>query len=214
MQERYGTAKRACHFYEHQVVDSLNLEMRRFIARMEMVFISTADANGECDCSFRAGPPGFVRVLSDWRLVYPEYRGNGVLASLGNIVENAHVGLLFVDFFSSTVGLHVNGCAKVVEHAELLNDPRMSGGEFDDPTAPRGRQPERWVMVEVEEAYIHCSKHIPRLVKTDKEIAWGTDDESRKKGDYFGTVAIAKTCRKSPRPAEVDAEVRHGRAAR
>lgn len=59
--------------------------MREFIADREMVFIATADAAGECDCSLRAGLPGFVRSLDEKILLYPEYRGNGVLASLGNI---------------------------------------------------------------------------------------------------------------------------------
>jgi hypothetical protein len=48
-----------------------------------------------------------------------------------------------------------------------------------------GRQPERWVVVEVEEAYIHCAKHIPRLAKVPRERAWGTDDVRRKGGDFF-----------------------------
>jgi hypothetical protein len=52
--------------------------------------------------------------------------------------------------------------------------------------AESGRRPERWVIVEVEEAYIHCSKHIPRLHKGEKEIPWGTDDAVAKGGDFFG----------------------------
>ena len=93
--------------------------MKEFIANQEILFIATSDKHGECDCSFRFGKPGFVRALNDNYLVYPEYRGNGVLASQGNITENPHIGMIFVDFFASTVGLHVNGKAKVVEHEEL-----------------------------------------------------------------------------------------------
>jgi predicted pyridoxine 5'-phosphate oxidase superfamily flavin-nucleotide-binding protein len=63
-----------------------------------MVWIATADAHGACDCSFRAGPPGFVQVLGDRTVLYPEYRGNEVMASLGNIAENPHVGMVFLDF--------------------------------------------------------------------------------------------------------------------
>ncbi|GAA1807816.1 pyridoxamine 5'-phosphate oxidase family protein [Planosporangium flavigriseum] len=180
LQERYGTADRAQRFYSQQVLDRLNEQMREFVAEQEMMFVATSDANGECDNTFRAGPPGFVRVLDDERLAWPEYRGNGVMASLGNITENPHVGLLFVDFVRSVIGLHVNGRAAIVEddvmraeHADL---------DFDD--VP-GRHPERWVVVEVEEAYIHCAKHIPRLEKVPRERAWGTDDVRRKGGDFF-----------------------------
>lgn len=86
-QARFGTSVRAAAFYEHQILTSLNQPMRAFIARMEMVSIATADARGHCDCSFRAGAPGFVRVLDEQTLAYPEYRGNGVLASVGNLLR-------------------------------------------------------------------------------------------------------------------------------
>src|ERR687889_2809154 len=119
LQERFGTFKRAAAFYDKQMLDHLNPLMREYIAEQEMVFIATADANGESDASFRAGPPGFVRVLDDRTVMYPEYRGNGVMASLGNIAENGHVGMLFVDFFYAGVGLHVNGRARIVENAAV-----------------------------------------------------------------------------------------------
>src|ERR1041384_820966 len=82
LQERYGTAERAERFYREQVLSYLNSRMRDFIARQEMMFVATADAQGECDCTFRAGPPGFVWVIERDRVAWPEYRGNGVLASL------------------------------------------------------------------------------------------------------------------------------------
>ena len=89
--------------------------MIEFVGRMEMLFIATSDGRGECDASLRAGPPGFLLVLDDRTLAYPEYRGNGVLASLGNIAENPHIGLLMIDFVEDLIGLHVNGRARVVE---------------------------------------------------------------------------------------------------
>lgn len=185
-QERYGTTRRAQAFYEHQMLDRLNAHMREFIARQEMFFVATADAHGECDCSFRAGPPGFVHVLDDRTLAYPEYRGNGVMASVGNLLENAHVGLVFVDFFRTTVGLHVNGAARVVENADLPGArPDLPAAVLEAMQTGGGRRPERWILVTVEEAYIHCSKHVPLLQKLDKNIHWGTDDAGHKGGDFF-----------------------------
>jgi predicted pyridoxine 5'-phosphate oxidase superfamily flavin-nucleotide-binding protein len=138
-----------------------------------MVWVATADAHGDCDCSFRAGPPGFVQVLDHQTLRYPEFRGNGVMASLGNIAENPHVGLVFLDFDQERIGLHVNGTARILEAA----------GNGDGPS-PRA---ERWVEVRVQEAYIHCRKHLPHLVKVNGNgRAWGTDDARAKGGDYFG----------------------------
>ena len=185
LQARYGTQKRACGFYSTQMLDHLNEEMWQFIARQEMVFVSTADSNGTCDCSLRCGEPGFVRVLDNRRLVYPEYRGNGVMASLGNLSTNGHIGMFFADFFYSTVGLHLNGKASIVENDEMLRRKNLPEEILDDLEVTGGRSPERWVEVEVEEAYIHCSKHIPLLKKLDKEVDWGTDDEVKKGGDFF-----------------------------
>jgi predicted pyridoxine 5'-phosphate oxidase superfamily flavin-nucleotide-binding protein len=184
LQERHGTVDRARRFYTQQVLDHLNERMRRFVAAQEMMFISTSDGRGECDSTFRAGPPGFVRVLDEGRLVWPEYRGNGVMATLGNITENPHVGLLFVDFFREIIGLHVNG------HVKIITDAAMRTAYRDTPYDPvPGRRPENWVVMYVEEAYIHCAKHIPRLQKVPRERAWGSDDVRRKGGDLFGVAA-------------------------
>lgn len=186
LQERYGTAPRARGFYNHQMLDHLNDEMREFVGRMEMVFVATADGSGEADCSFRAGPPGFVSVLDDRTLAYPEYRGNGVMGSLGNIVENGHIGLLFMDFCGDAIGLHVNGRAAILENEELLARDQLPAGILESLLEEGGRKPERWVTVDVVEAYIHCSKHIPQMIKrSDIPQAWGTDDVARKGGDYF-----------------------------
>ncbi|MGW6937188.1 pyridoxamine 5'-phosphate oxidase family protein [Lentzea sp. NPDC054927] len=171
------TQDRATRFYSDQVLDHLNPAMAEFVGRMEMAFISTADADGECDSTLRAGPAGFLRVVDSKTVVYPEYRGNGVMASLGNIMENPHVGMLMVDFADDLIGLHVNGRARVApqeEFAEFVGDDRRI---------------ERWVVVEVQEAYIHCRKHIPRMIPVDRVRDWGTDDVKRKGGDFFGVKA-------------------------
>ena len=178
LQRRYGSQDRARRFYHQQLLDRLNDAMIEFISRQEMVWIATADGRGECDCSFRAGPPGFVQVLDARTIRYPEYRGNGVMASLGNICENPHVGLVFLDFNRARIGLHVNGSARIVE--------------ADDHGVQRPRV-ERWVEVHIQEAYIHCRKHLPRLVKAAAgKRAWGTDDARAKGGDFFGASCEAR----------------------
>lgn len=107
------------------------------------------------------------------------------MASLGNISENPHIGIFFADFFESTVGLHINGRARVAENAAIETTPNLPEQAKQQLSVTGGRKPERWVVVEVEEAYIHCSKHIPLLKKLDKRIHWGTDDEARKGGNFF-----------------------------
>ncbi|MET9292163.1 pyridoxamine 5'-phosphate oxidase family protein [Streptomyces sp. NPDC003077] len=188
MQSWFGSTERAERFYGDQVLDHLNDAMREFVARQEMFFLATADSHGECDATFRAGPPGFLRVLDAFALAYPEYRGNGVMASLGNLAENPRLGMLMIDFTRDRIGLHVNGRAQVLTDEEL----RERHPELPVDPVP-GRRAQVWVRIEVEEAYIHCAKHIPHLRKAsvEEERAWGTDDTRRKGGDFFGAAARA-----------------------
>jgi len=162
--------------------DRLSEKMVDLICRQEMMFVATADARGNCDCSPRFGKAGFVLILDDKTLAYPEYRGNGVFASLGNIKENSHVGLVFVDFFDTTVGLHVNGAAESYPGKEL---PPTLAAHLESESPHLDTAVECWVAIAVHEAYIHCSKHVPLLEKKDKQIMWGTDDMSAKSNDYF-----------------------------
>ncbi|MFR9723459.1 pyridoxamine 5'-phosphate oxidase family protein [Streptomyces sp. MS19] len=192
MQRALGSEDRAQRFYDDQVLDHLNDRMREFVARQEMFFLATADRHGECDNTFRAGPPGFLHVLAPDALAFPEYRGNGVHASLGNISENPHAGLLLLDFERARIGLHINGRARIVTDAEL----RARHPELPADPVP-GRRPEVWVRVDIEEAYIHCAKHIPHLARVDRRTAreWGTDDLRRKGGDFFGAAREAQVRR-------------------
>jgi predicted pyridoxine 5'-phosphate oxidase superfamily flavin-nucleotide-binding protein len=158
--------------------------MESFIAEQEMVFISTSDSSGNCDSSFRAGYPGFVRVINETTLAYPEYRGNGVMASMGNITENPHIGLMFIDFFESCVGLHVNGRAYICENKEL-ETLQLSREVINSIKEQEGKKVERWVIIEVDEAFIHCSKHVPKLKKVDTRVEHQTNSLKKIDADYF-----------------------------
>ena len=94
-------------------------EDRAFIQRCPMFFIATADADGHPDCSYKGGLPGFVRVLDDHILAIPDYDGNGMYRTWGNVLVNPHVGLLFLDF-EQQKRLRVNGIAKVAGDDPLL----------------------------------------------------------------------------------------------
>ena len=92
-------------------------EDRDFIGRCAMFFIATADAQGHPDCSYKGGLPGFVRVLDERTLAIPDYDGNGMYRTWGNVRVNPHVGLLFLDF-ENPRRLRVNGSASIA-----LDDP-------------------------------------------------------------------------------------------
>jgi predicted pyridoxine 5'-phosphate oxidase superfamily flavin-nucleotide-binding protein len=92
---------------------------KAFIQRCRMFFLATADLQGQPDCSYKGGLPGFVRVLDDRTLAIPDYDGNGQYRSWGNVRVNAQVGLLFVDF-ETPKRLRVNGTAVVSSDDPLL----------------------------------------------------------------------------------------------
>ncbi|MFL6354353.1 MAG: pyridoxamine 5'-phosphate oxidase family protein [Bryobacteraceae bacterium] len=194
LQQKYGTTVQALGFYKHRMLDYVNPAMQDFIARQEMMFVATSDRRGHAHSSFRAGHAGFVKILDERMLAYPEFRGNGVMSTLGNIAENPHVGLTFIHFQTDRIGLHVNGRARIVEKDELrgmLKDHRSEAAVLGDPVLTKlmstdGGSVERWVVISVVDAFVHCAKHIPRMQKKDQEITWGTDDVRAKGGDYFG----------------------------
>lgn len=93
-------------------------EDRAFIERCPMLFVATCDAEGRPDCSYKGGLPGFVRVLDEETLAFPDYDGNGMYRSWGNVLVNPHVGLLFVDFERQS-RIRVNGRARVNEDDPL-----------------------------------------------------------------------------------------------
>ena len=84
-----------------------------------MLFVATADASGNPDCSYKGGLPGFVRVVDDRTLAFPDYDGNGMYRSWGNVLVNPAVGLLFLDF-ESPKRLRVNGSAVISASDPLL----------------------------------------------------------------------------------------------
>lgn len=191
LQHKWGTRDRALNFYDRQVLDYLSPKMKAFITSQEFLFVATADHHGECDCTSKFGKPGFIRVLGDRYLIYPEYRGNGVYANSGNILENPHIAMLIIDFTKDTVGLHVNGRVRIVANEELLQySDRLPVDVIEEINLVGKKCPEHWMMVEVEEAYIQCSKHIPLMKKAEKHIDWGTDNTAAKGGDYFQLMDI------------------------
>ncbi|MBM5810488.1 MAG: pyridoxamine 5'-phosphate oxidase family protein [Gammaproteobacteria bacterium] len=92
---------------------------RAFIESRPMFFLATADAQGWPDCSYKGGLPGFVRVVGPAELAFPDYDGNGQFRSLGNILVNPNVGLLFLDWEQPS-RVRVNGEARVYHDDPLL----------------------------------------------------------------------------------------------
>lgn len=133
---------------------AINDEQALFIEGCPFFFLATADTDGHCDCSYKGTEPDadgrllpVAWVATPQRLLFPDYAGNRMFNSLGNILANPHVGMIFIDFSAQT-RLRVNGTATVLE----------SEGEWRErwPAAARA------VEVGVDQVYWNCSQRIPR----------------------------------------------------
>ena len=131
-------------------LDRLDRHCRRFIELSPFVVLATSGADGRADCSPRGDPPGFVAVLDDRTVLLPDRRGNNRTDSLRNILENPHVGLLFM-IPGANETLRLNG------RATLTADPVRL-----EPLAVNGRAPRSGLLIEVEEVFLQCTKALVR----------------------------------------------------
>lgn len=119
LQDARDTRKLADRLEQVTLRTAFTDEDRAFIEQCSMLFVATADTRGYPDCSYKGGLPGFVHVLDERTLCIPDYDGNGMYRTWGNVLVNAHVGLLFIDF-ERQKRLRVNGVAQVCTDDPLL----------------------------------------------------------------------------------------------
>jgi predicted pyridoxine 5'-phosphate oxidase superfamily flavin-nucleotide-binding protein len=148
LQDRFGSRALADRLVEKLHRDRFNDDDKSLIESVPFFFIATSDAEGRPDCSYKGGLPGFVRVASPDRLIFPDYDGNGMFKSLGNINANPNVGLLFMRIGEKPGRLRVNGKASI-----LFDDNALA----DTPGA------QLIVQVTPEHIFPNCPRYIPHL---------------------------------------------------
>lgn len=121
LQDRFDTRRLADRMEEKIIRDTIDAGDKEFIERADMFFLATADERGQPNCSYKGGDPGFVRVLDEHTLAFPNYDGNGMYLSMGNALVNPNVGLLFIDFERGR-RMRFNGVAHIDEHDPLMAD--------------------------------------------------------------------------------------------
>src|SRR5580658_4002704 len=119
LQDRFDSRRLADRLDEKLGRTAFTDEDRLFIESRQLFFLATADAEGRPDCSYKGGAAGFVRVTGAGELAFPSYDGNGMFRSLGNMLVNPAVALLFIDFERPN-RLRVNGRASIAEDDPLL----------------------------------------------------------------------------------------------
>ena len=153
LQERYGGRAVADRIVELVETDKFTEEYQAFVENVPFFFLATSSGDNT-DCSFKGGAPGFVRVTAPNQLIFPDYDGNRMYKSLGNIHINPNVGLLFINFGAEEgqgelyLRLRINGTAKTHdEHEALASYP--------------GAQ--RIVEVTVAHIYPNCPRYVPHM---------------------------------------------------
>lgn len=118
-------------------------------------FIATADAEGRPTCSFKGGPPGFVRITGPSELAFPDYDGNGMFKSLGNVAVNPNVGLLFIAMHGRPQRLRIEGTATISR---------------DDPLLAHTVGAQLVVRVMARAIYPNCPRYIPTLELVEPSV--------------------------------------------
>jgi predicted pyridoxine 5'-phosphate oxidase superfamily flavin-nucleotide-binding protein len=182
VQERFDTRRLAERLASNELYGpEIHEAAVRLIGSADMFFLATADADGRPDCSYKGGDPGFVRIIDDRTLAFPSYDGNGIFASLGNIVVNPQVGMLFVDFEHGH-RLRLNGKATV--------DP-------DDPLLVEYPGAQAVVRVRTTLVYPNCKRYVHRMTREERSPFVPRPDEttpvpSWKRESWVGPDALPR----------------------
>src|SRR5690242_3439301 len=121
LQDRFDTRRLADGVEKRVVLPEIPPEHKAFIESRDMFFLSTIDHQGRPTVSYKGGDPGFVRVLGNKTVAFPCYDGNGMFYSMGNLLGNGQVGMLFVSF-EKPHRLRLQGTASVDDNDPLLQD--------------------------------------------------------------------------------------------
>jgi predicted pyridoxine 5'-phosphate oxidase superfamily flavin-nucleotide-binding protein len=148
LQDHFGARPLADRLVDRLWRNRFKDDDKTFIESVGFFFLATATPDGHPDCSFKGGPAGFVRVPAPDLLVFPDYDGNGMFKSLGNIKSNPQIGMLFIEMGEKPKRLRVNGRATV-----HLDDPLLA----DLPGA------QIVVRVTPEDIFPNCPRYIPNL---------------------------------------------------
>jgi predicted pyridoxine 5'-phosphate oxidase superfamily flavin-nucleotide-binding protein len=154
LQDRRETRALADRLEKVTMRSAFTDEDRSFIQRCRMFFVASADTQGQPDCSYKGGLPGFVQVPDEHTLVIPDYDGNGQYRSWGNVLANPRIGLLFIDF-ETPKRLRVNGTAVVSDSDPALAD--LPGAVFV-------------VRVTAERIFPNCPRYIHKMQMVEESV--------------------------------------------
>lgn len=151
LQDQFDSRRLADRLEETIIHDRITPEDAAFITGRDFFFLATVDGSGQPQCSYKGGAPGFVKVVDEQTIAFPSYDGNGMFMSMGNLLANPQLGLLFIDFETPN-RLRLNGVATIVENDPLLADYHEA--QFI-------------VRITVKQLFPNCPRYIPRFSRVE-----------------------------------------------
>jgi uncharacterized protein len=154
LQQMFDTSRLADRIEELVVRPDIPDDSKAFIESRDLFFLTSVDHRGYPTCSYKGGARGFVRVVDRKTIAFPSYNGNGMFLSMGNIIANHKVGMLFMDF-ETPHRVRLHGIASVDRNDPLLAE--FQGAELI-------------IRVAVTETFINCPRYIHQYqrVQTSK----------------------------------------------
>jgi predicted pyridoxine 5'-phosphate oxidase superfamily flavin-nucleotide-binding protein len=152
LQEEFGTRGLADRLEQVTIAEEISEEAATFVQSQDKFFLSTLDEAGNPTVSHKGGAKGFVRVLNPNTLLFPNYDGNGMFLSMGNIAGQAKVGMLFIDF-EAPHRMRLQGTARLLREGPLFES--YPGADLV-------------VEVQVAQTWVNCPRYIHRYQSVEK----------------------------------------------
>ena len=177
IQDRFDTHRLADRLDDDIVHDAFTAGDKEFIERLDMFFMATVDDQGRVNCSYKGGAPGFARVIDEHTLIFPNYDGNGMYLTMGNVAQTGQVGLLFIDF-ENQKRMRINGVATI---------------SYDDTLLPEYPEAQCIVRVRPREIFPNCPRYIHKMKLVERshfvpKSGCVTPVPGWKKGDWVADV--------------------------
>lgn len=155
LQKRFDSQRIALQLERTRLHSEFTEDDRRIIENAMMFFLATSGPGNRPECSVKGGLPGFVKIVGPNALLFPDYDGNGMYRSLGNIAFNPNVGLLFLDMGGERRKLRINGVASISDSGALLN--QLPGAKLA-------------IRITALEIFPNCPRYVPQITQLEPSI--------------------------------------------
>jgi predicted pyridoxine 5'-phosphate oxidase superfamily flavin-nucleotide-binding protein len=175
LQDRFDGRRLANSLEKNRKHTEFTEEDRQFVETAPFFFLATT-AHNMVDCSFKGGVPGFVKITGPKSIAFPDYDGNSMYKSLGNILENKNVGLLFINFSGAVERMRINGTATIDHNIERIEQFEGAKSVVDITVSAIFPNCPRYIPTISD---LQLSEHSPKAGHTPPDPAWKFRDYAK-----------------------------------